>query len=411
MLKKFFQMMLSNILCLGVIGCSNQPSSSIESKLEFNLVDDVRSFCKVVPEQYAYFDARAHYWEETCKRAEKEATLLKSKSGSLEVLERMIDDLYDPHISLNTNNQKSPRLIPSGSDIWVDRIGGNYVVAAVRPLSGAAKAGVAVGDQLLNFNGMKPLELASTRIHSGDTEPNEQRMTWAINAAIAGNRIDPRNLIVRRGDDKLSFEMDFPEVSHPDNTISYETLSERVGYIRFNDSLGNSASISAFNEALNALRETKGLIIDLRQTPGGGNTDVAEPILGRFIEEERAYQRTVFRSGFSKNRKVKPTGAWTYKSPVIVLVGRWTGSMGEGMAIGFDGMERGQVIGSKMAGLAGGTESIKLKETGLTLSLPTYDLHHINGTPRHYWETSEIFVADNGNEEDLLLKRAIRTLQ
>lgn len=40
-------------------------------------------------------------------------------------------------------------------------------------------------------------------------------------------------------------------------------------------------------------------------------------------------------------------------------------------------MKRGHVVGNKMAGLAGGTESIKLKETGVSLNLPTYDLHHL----------------------------------
>ncbi len=42
-----------------------------------------------------------------------------------------------------------------------------------------------------------------------------------------------------------------------------------------------------------------------------------------------------------------------FKEKLYILVGRWTGSMVEGMAIGFGGMKRGKIIGTKMAGLLG----------------------------------------------------------
>ena len=409
--KTFFTRLSFSILAVPMIACSNQVQNTPANSPAFNLIPDVEIICKKVPQKYAYFKSRAGHWPDTCERAKKEASLLDGKSGSLAVLERMIDDLYDPHISLNTNNQKSPRLVPSGSDIWFKRTEGNYIVSAVRPLSGAAKAGIKVSDELVSFNGMTPYDLALTRIHSDKDSLNNDRVTWAINAAVASRRSDPRKIKIRRGNDVLSFELEAPEVPQIDEPITHEIIAERVGYIRFNNSLGNRSSVSAFNVALDTLRQTDGLIIDLRETPGGGNTGVAEPIMGRFIEEKTAYQRTVLRNGLTKNRKIKPSGPWTYDKPIVVLVGRWTGSMGEGMAIGFDGMGRGKVMGSQMAGLAGGTKSIKLRETGISLNFPIYDLHHLNGTPRHNWEPSEIVTADNGAEEDTLLQSAILELQ
>ena len=38
-------------------------------------------------------------------------------------------------------------------------------------------------------------------------------------------------------------------------------------------------------------------------------------------------------------------------SPVVVLVDHWTGSMGEGIAIGMDGLKRATIVGTEMAGL------------------------------------------------------------
>jgi len=411
MAKKFVRVLSLSLLTIAMTACSDQNLSPSQTSSTSTLTSDVRTICEKVSQNYAYFEDRAMHWDETCERAEKEVSLLETKSDALSVFERMVDDLYDPHVSLNTNNQNSPRLVPSGSDIWFDKIEDNFIVSAVRPLSGAAIAGIEIGDQLVRFNGLTPDALTRTRIHSGTADLAEERIIWALNAAVAGKRSDPRNIDIRRGDDVLSFAMGAPEVPQKHRPISYDVVSEGVGYIRFNNSLSNPATVSAFNEALNNLRQTNGLIIDLRGTPGGGNTSVAEPILGRFISKRTAYQRTVFLNGSMRDRKVKPSGSWTYEKPLIVLVGRWTGSMGEGMAIGFDGMDRGAVMGSEMAGLAGGTEAIKLKETGLELRLPTYDLRHLDDTPRHNWKPSEIFVTDTGAQEDELLQKAILILQ
>lgn len=410
MSKTRLQILSISTLALVMTGCSNQPQDLSESTLGFDLISDVKTICTEVSKKYAYFEARSTYWKQTCENAKHDATLLDDANGALAIFEQMIDDLYDPHISLNTNNQNSPRLVPSGSDLWFEKNKENYIVSAVRPLSGAAKAGIMTGDQLVSFNGLPPKDLALTRMHSARSAISKDRILWAINAAVAGTRTNPRNIKIRRGKDVLSFVMGVPEVPPSNESITYKTISEDIGYIRFNNSLGNAATIVAFDRALNALRKTNSLIIDLRETPGGGNTDVAEPIMGRFIKKRTAYQRTVLRNGSAKDRKVKPSGSWTYDKPLIVLVGRWTGSMGEGMAIGFDGMGRGKVMGSSMAGLAGGTEAIRLKETGIYIKFPTYDLHHLNGTPRHKWKPSKILTADNGAEEDTLLQSAILEL-
>jgi carboxyl-terminal processing protease len=53
----------------------------------------------------------------------------------------------------------------------------------------------------------------------------------------------------------------------------------------------------------------------------------------------------------------------TYKGNVYILVGHWTGSMGEGIAIGFDALDRATVIGTPMAGLLGAISNFRLTET------------------------------------------------
>jgi carboxyl-terminal processing protease len=71
-----------------------------------------------------------------------------------------------------------------------------------------------------------------------------------------------------------------------------------------------------------------------------------------------------------------------FQGKLIVLVGHWTGSMGEGMAIGFDSFKKPLVVGTKMAGLLGAIEGFNLKETNINFQIPTERLYHVNGKPR-----------------------------
>lgn len=407
MLKPQLKQFVLISAALAVTACSGQGKTSSQARdVDFDLLKDIETICAEVPVKYVYFNEREGHWSQSCERARAEANLLEGRQGALAVVERLLDDLYDPPVTLNTNNQQSPRLVPSGSDLWFDQQGANYIVSAVRPGSGAAKAGLLIGDELVRFNGLAPDELALTRMHSGVDDPSRVRMIWAVNSAIAGRRSEHRRIEVKRGEETLSFSMTEPDVTRPDTLVSHRTLPENLGYIRINNSLGNDGTVAAFNSALNELMETDGLILDIRATPGGGNTGVAEPIMGRFIDTRTSYQRTIYPDGKQTDRRVKPSRSAQYTAPVVILVGRWTGSMGEGMAIGFDGMGRATVMGSQMAGLAGGTHPLKLNQLGASVWLPMYDLQHLDGTPRHIWELPVSEVADNGDDEDVLLKKA-----
>src|SRR5204862_3082578 len=130
------------------------------------------------------------------------------------------------------------------------------------------------------------------------------------------------------------------------------------------------------------VKQSRGLILDLRDLPKGGNTDVAEPIMGRLIEHRMGYQQVAPLHAAKYIKEVSPRGAWTYQAPIVVLVNCWTASMGEGMAIGLDGMKRAAIVGTRMAGLNGGIFNMELPHTKIGVSYAGERLNHINGTPR-----------------------------
>jgi carboxyl-terminal processing protease len=228
-----------------------------------------------------------------------------------------------------------------------------------------------------------------------------------LNAAGAGHRGQTRQLDLLRGGERIALELGDPPPVALDTPLNARMIGD-IGYIRFNDSLGDPGTVTAFDAAVDGMRSAKGWIIDLRDTPSGGSTDVAEPVMGRFIAETADYQITQPLQATAYPRSIVARGPWTLSGPVAVLVGRWTGSMGEGMAIGFDGMKRGTVVGGPMAGLAGGVEVFKLPSTDTDLRLPTYGLAHMDGTPRHRWTPEVLVQPDLGGAQDPALSRAIR---
>ena len=158
----------------------------------------------------------------------------------------------------------------------------------------------------------------------------------------------------------------------------------------------NNNIISVFDSVLANLKNTKALILDLRETPGGGNTTVARSILGRFISKEGFYQKHelsaeeiefgVKRSWMEIVSPKKPA----YTKPLVVLVNHWTGSVGEGIAIGFDALKRATIIGTPMAGLNGAIFSYKMPYTGIGFSFPAEKLFHVNGNTLHAWIEGDV---------------------
>lgn len=83
--------------------------------------------------------------------------------------------------------------------------------------------------------------------------------------------------------------------------------------------------------------------------------------------------------------------------PVTVLVNCWTGSMGEGLAIGFHATGAGTVVGTAMAGLVGATTRIVLPSTRIGISVPNERLFHVNGTPREEFRPAVLVNATAGD--------------
>ena len=351
--------------------------------------EDFDVMWRQIAEHYAYLADRQTNWEKVAEIYRPRARVATSPGEFVGVLEGALEELYDAHAHLNTNTASSPRLVPSGADVWAEWRDGRAVVVEVRPASPASRAGLRDGMEIISFDGVAIDEAVRQRLGRSLRSVDPAARNWALRAVLAGRRDRPRRLEVLDGASRRAVSLDDTAQQETRGLLEHRRLDGDVGYIRIANSLGDFALAKAFDAALAELRDTKGLVLDLRDTPSGGNTTVARAIMGRFVDREMPYQKhsipaeeREYGTKRSWLELVSPRGPFVYRAPVVVLVSHWTGSMGEGIAIGFDAMRRATIVGTRMAGLEGATSTITLPHTRIGVTFPTERLFHVDGTPR-----------------------------
>jgi carboxyl-terminal processing protease len=356
--------------------------------------EDFALFVSEVGSTYAYFDGKATRWNAVATLYEGDLQEVHTRAAFIELLERAIAELYDDHAHLNVNTATSPKLVPSGTDLWAEWAGPAAMITDVREGSGAEHAGILAGAVVMSINGCPVAEAAERLIGRAVPKSDPAARNWALRRALAGRHGETRRIEVEQNGEKRVFELP-PQTSRANDRepVTFRRLEGNAGLIHFHDSLGGDRTVEAFDRALAALRDTNGLVLDLRDTPSGGNSTVARGILGRFVAGETGYQKhadpaeerdTGIRRSWIE--LVSPRGPFRYSGRVAVLVGRWTGSMGEGLAIGFDAAGSGTTVGGPMAQLLGATYGIELPHSRIGVSVPAERLFHVNGTPREAFQ-------------------------
>jgi carboxyl-terminal processing protease len=379
-------------------------------------VQDFDALWTYVRDNYAYFHRKATDWDSVRVLYRPRAEAAATRRELLAVLEEVMEELYDPHAHLAVNSASSPRLMPTGTDLWAEWRDGRAVLTDVRAGSAAEAAGLRAGMQVLSVDGRSVRDVVRDRLPAALRAPDPAADDWALRAVLAGRRDAPVRVeaAVDGGARAIEFA---PGVAAPAaGPLSARVIDSNVGYVRIHNALGDLALVAAFDSALALLRDTRALVLDLRDTPSGGNTTVARGILSRLIATAGPYQMHELPSEerqFGIKRvwveHVAPRGPFTYERPVAVLVGRWTGSMGEGLAMALDGLDRGTVIGTPMAGLLGATYGVQLPHTGWSVRVPAERLFHVDGTPREDF-TPVAHVPPGPPGEDAAVAAALRTL-
>ncbi len=214
----------------------------------------------------------------------------------------------------------------------------------------------------------------------------------------------------------------------------WERLEEGWGYLRYSSFLHKDAESAAavFEEALDSVMDTPGLIIDLRGN-SGGFIDAIGLIAGHFITDEATLG---FTFGVEKTREKKikfenwaPTAVSdtnrtpvvatprqdVYTRPVVILIDRGCFSACEGFTGGLQAIGRALVVGSPSGGGGGLAMAAELPSGAIiafswsVFWLPDGELIEGRGILPDVYVTSR--PRDWAVGRDRVLERSIRALE
>ncbi|MEP6713423.1 MAG: S41 family peptidase [Ferruginibacter sp.] len=247
--------------------------------------------------------------------------------------------------------------------------------------------------------------------------------SFALRSLLAGNHLDPRKFTLKYQGTTKDFFPDktgllLEHIKYPAKIQS--KLIGNVGYLKINDCLYDNELIPLFDSVMQTFKNSSSLILDFRETPSGGNTSVAKAILGWFTDKEHFYQKHEYyaeekATGIKRSwvEIVSPRKGKYYDKPITVLCNHWTGSIAEGIVIGFDALNRPgtKIIGTEMARLNGAVYSFEMPNTRIRFTFPVERLYHINGLPREQY-IPPVFIDWRKAEEkpgaDVFIEKALQ---
>lgn len=348
------------------------------------------SFVKLLHENYGYF-ARAGVDGDAILAAFAErAKAARSDKDFIDVLQLVAHNFADPHFIVGPLDAGDWSVFPTASDMTGRYDGKAFLIEEVRAGGDAAGRGLRPGMAITRIDGLSPQAAIAAITGRAFKDLSAVQIAFALDTALAGHRRQGRVIEVRDGGRRRVYTLaaaNEQAARIEDGPLLETGRHGTIGIIRVNNSLGNQQLIDAFSTALASLADCEALLIDLRNTPSGGNTSVARGIMGHFVDHDRPYQMHVIpyeARVLGPTRKfveyVAPFGR-RYTGKVYVAGGHWTGSMGEGLMIGFDAIGA-TTVGTDLAHLLGALSNETIEGSAARVDIGTEQLFTVAGVPR-----------------------------
>jgi carboxyl-terminal processing protease len=299
----------------------------------------------------------------------------------------MVGEL-DPHSSfMNKDEFEDLKIATEGnySGIGVEVTAEDGVLIVIAPLDGspAARAGIRPGDAILSIDGRllrsEPLDEAIGRIRG---EPGT-----VVRLGI-GREPLPQPL-------ELSIERAMVSV----HSVRYDMLEPGYGYLRisqFSETTGPDTQDAIRELEREAGGSLRGLVIDLRNNPGGV-LDAAVEVSDAFLEEGTIVSAEG-RSPESRFRMEAADGDLSRGAPIAVLVNEGSASAAEIVAGALRDNGRAKLLGQKTFG-KGSVQTVLPLEDGQALKLTT----------SRYFTPSGVSIHERGIEPDVELPEPAAT--
>ena len=187
-------------------------------------------------------------------------------------------------------------------------------------------------------------------------------------------------------------------------SVEYEILPGNIGYAFISD-FHEDYLRNEFPGVLEYLKNTKGLILDIRQKRGGDYQNI-EAVVTRFLTEPLERNDAYTYGEKWVLPPFQPSGPFQYTNPVVVLINGSTFSAGEFTTEILKQLPQVTAVGDTTGGgsVGGGDEGLYFLPSGKSIDIGFIDIRRYDGLP---WEWLGIApdVRIEQTEEDILAER------
>ncbi len=316
-----------------------------------------------------------------------------------EAISGMVNSLGDRYSVFNTPENTESFMSHNagefeGVGMWIERDGDYISVAGVVPDSPAEEKNMKVGDTILKINGMDIKGWSPQKVANSIKGPAGSEVTLYIEKHPDGRKM---NVTLKRK--KIDLKFVHGEVM--DKYYAYFDISQ------FPQDLSRDFD-SIASEIITS--RTKGIILDLRNNPGG-YISAAEDLLGYFLEQGDTMYYLDYRSN-DQVARTRRDGKYAGQYPVVVLIDYSSASASEIVAAALQDHDRATVIGSKSFG-KGVAQQLFFYDDGSSLKLTIAEwLSPRKKRLNKEGITPDISIVDNENTQvDEVIKKALRHLK
>ncbi|WP_157177107.1 hypothetical protein [Sphingomonas prati] len=331
------------LLWAAAANAQDRPASPVA----FDAAKAWSSFEKLFHEEYGYFDRAGVDGDAVLAAFADRATAAKaprSKKDQIDTLQLVSHNFGPPHFIVGPFDADDWAIVPTSSDLFGTYDGIEFRIREVRRSGDALVKGVRPGRTVLRIEGQTPRAAteAITGRPFGALSPIQ--IGFAFNVALAGHRKRIRSLDLTDGQRRRTF------------------------------------MLAATSDQANRVRTGPLLDVERQGTFG------VIPYEARVLGPTRKF-----------TEYVAPYGT-RYTGKVYVAGGHWTGSMGEGLMIGFDAIGD-TTSGTDHAHLLGALSNETIEGSAAKVDIGNEQLFTVTGLPREDYRP-QLYLVQAERDED-----------
>ena len=309
-----------------------------------------------------YYDPKLNGVNWTAVRATYETQILSADNDDKywELLDKMTGELKDSHTRVHGPKQVAQNRDQEAHTLGLGfvEIDGALVVTATHAESDPWWAGVRPGMTIKTIDGQPAL----AHYHRLMTEVRDSSTPWArargaLRKIVAGDPDTKITMTFARADgSEIVANMKRRKFKTPPETI-HRILPSGFGYVRFSNFVGRMES--GILQAIAGMKDTPGMIVDLRNN-GGGSGAMANALVTKFLSETHKGGRVLTRTGrpitvgFFPVIKLEPEFKGdkesAYTKPLVILTNEGSASASEIFSSALQDLGRATIVGQRTCG-------------------------------------------------------------